>query len=144
MTNKFQIPKAIMNENVNFGGTQQNAYSECEPAAAEDPNVYVSPVCRYLYVREVLHIFVEAPGVTRENVTFELTDERPDVLIILAVAKRQHRLDRHYLAQILMPPNHYVLETEGWDVSNGEIHLWFPFILNLPPDRTQAPLLSLL
>ena len=134
----------IMYENVNIGGTPQNAYTECEHAAAEDSNVYVTPVCTYLYVREVLHVFVEAPGVTKENVTVEVTNERPKVLIILAVAKRQHRVHRHYFAQMLMATNHYVLETKGWDVSNGEIHLWFPFILNLPTDRTQAPLLSLL
>lgn len=133
------------NKNVNVnGGTQQNAYTECEPAATENSNVYVTPVCRYLYAREVLHVFVEAPGVTKENVTVELTNGWPRVLIILAIAKRQHRVDRSYFARILMAPNRYVLGTRGLDVSNGEIHLWFPFILNLPPDRTQAPLLSLL
>ena len=125
---------------MNVNGLQQ--YTQCEPATAENANVPVMPVCRYIYVGEVLHVFVEAPGVTQQNVIVNLTTTEPMELIINALAQREHRVNRRYYARIRMNTNHhYILETSGWDVFDGEIHLWFPFVFNLPQPQPQVPLI---
>ena len=112
--------------NANNNGAQQ--YTECLPAAADqDPTVAVTPVCRHLYIGEVVHYFVEAAGVTKQNATVNINRE-PMELIIEAVVQREHRVNREYKARIRMDSHDYLLENASWDASDGEIHAWFPFI----------------
>ena len=117
--------------NVNNGAHAQQ-YTEClSAAAAEDAAVPVTPVCRYLYNDDVVHYFVEAPGANLHNVTVTINLE-PMELIIDAAVQREHRLDRLYLARIQMDGYDFILENTSYRVSNGEIHVWFPFVFNGP------------
>ena len=111
--------------NVNNGAQQ---YTQCLPTTADqDATVAVTPVCRHLYFGEVLHFFVEAAGVTNQNVTVNI-NRQPMELIIEAVVQREQRVNREYYARIRMDDHDYLLENAGWDASDGEIHAWFPFI----------------
>ena len=116
--------------NVNNGAHAQQ-YTQCLPALAEDAAVPVTPVCRYLYIDDVVHYFEEAPGANLHNVTVTINLE-PMELIIDAAVQREHRLDRLYLARIQMDGYDFILENTSYRVSNGEIHVWFPFVFNGP------------
>ena len=121
-----------------------NNFTPCLPATSEDGSVPVKPVCKYTYIGSVLHFFVEAAGATRQNVTVKANRE-PTEFIIEAVVQREHRADRCYYARIgLWYTNFckYSYENMGWDVSNGEIHVWFPF--KFIASHPQIPLRSLL
>ena len=97
--------------NVNNGAHAQQ-YTQCLPALAEDPAVPVTPVCRYLYIDDVVHYFEEAPGANLHNVTVTINLE-PMELIIDAAVQREHRLDRLYLARIQMDGYDFILETRA-------------------------------
>ena len=130
----FQIPKAM---NVNNGAQQ---YTECLSAADEDATVPVTPVCRYLYIDDVVHFFVEAPGANRYNVNVTVnTYTEPMELVIYAVVHREHRLDRRYFARIQMHGYDYTIENSNYDVSNGEIHFWSPYKLIAPQPQVPLP-----
>ena len=119
-------------------------FTPCLPATAEDGSVPVKPACKYTFIGSVLHFFVEAAGATRQNVTVKANRE-PTEFIIEAVVQREHRADRCYYARIgLWYTNFckYSYENMGWDVSNGEIHVWFPF--KFIASHPQIPLRSLL
>ena len=125
----FQISKAM---NVNNGAHAQQ-YTECLSAADEDATVPVTPVCRYLYIDDVVHFFVEAPGANRYNVSVTVnTYTEPIELVINAVVHRLYRLDRRYFARIQMHGYDYTVENSNYDVSNGEIHFWSPYKLIAP------------
>ena len=132
----FQIPKAM---NVNNGAHAQQ-YTECLSAADEDATVPVTPVCRYLYIDDVVHFFVEAPGANRYNVNVTInTYTEPMELVIYAVVHREHRLDRRYFARIQMHGYDYTVENSNYDVSNGEIHFWSPYKLIAPQPQVPLP-----
>ena len=82
-------------------------------------------------IDDVVHYFVEAPGANLRNVTVTINLE-PMELIIDAAVQREHRLDRLYLARIQMDGYDFILENTRYRVSNGEIHVWFPFVFNGP------------
>ena len=106
-----------------------NNFTPCLPATAEDGSVPVKPVCMYTSIGSVVHFFVEAAGATRQNVTIKVNREAME-FIIEAVVQREHRADRRYYARIRLLHTtvcEYSYENMGWDVSNGEIHVWFPF-----------------
>ena len=106
-----------------------NNFTPCLPATVEDGSVPVKPVCIYTCIGSVLHYFVEAAGATQQNVTIKVNREQME-FIIEAVVQREHRADRRYYARIqLLHTNFYKYSYQnmGWDVSNGEIHVWFPF-----------------
>ncbi|KAM3711748.1 hypothetical protein ACB098_01G132800 [Castanea mollissima] len=119
----------------------EQPYTECLSAADEDASVPVTPVCRYVYIGDVVHYFVEAPGANRHNVTVTINSYTdPMELIIDAVVHREHRLDRHYYARIQMHGYDHTLEDSSYDVSNGEIHFWSPYKLMAPQPQPQFPL----
>nr|POF12638.1 abc transporter f family member 3 [Quercus suber] len=92
--------------NVNNGAQQ---YTECLSAADEDATVPVTPVCRYLYIGDVVHFFVEAPGANRYNVTVTINaNTEPMELVINAVVSHDENLIS-------------VSVEELWAVSEGKV-----------------------
>ena len=111
-----------------MAGVNERVYTTCLPH--EEDTGPVAPVCTYNYIGEVLHIYVEAAGATPVNTTVSLTNVAPYELTVNAVVQRPNRGDRHYRALLPMPhlfylPRRYFARS----VSNGLIHVWFPFQL---------------